>query len=762
MSESTKAVFVSYAREDAEAARRIADALKAFEVEVWFDEAGLEGGDAWDQKIRRQIKECSLFIPIISAQTQARREAYFRLEWKLAEERTHLMAEGTSFLLPIAIDDTAEDMALVPESFRRTQWTKLPRGVPNTSFVDRVRALLTHQQSHPSASAAPVVSQPARSRKKWPLVAAGLVLAVGASVLFWSRKPAASPTADAVRPAPASLPAAAEKSIAVLPFTNMSEDKDSGYFADGVHEDVLTDLANVGGLMVISRTSVMQYRGTTKSLRQIAAELGVAYVLEGSLRRAGNKVRVTGQLIDARTDRHIWAKTFDRDLTDIFAIQGELATEIAAALQAAISPLEQATLAARPTASMAAYELFMRARFLREAEGDTRDVISEVVSLLENAVQLDPQFADAWAGLAFARMFTYRRDVGSAEQLARARKELDTASRLAPNSFRVLWVQRQFYYSLEQEEERAKASEQIARLYPNRAETRIIMASEAWFAARWREALVDLEQAVTLDPRGLDTLNFALFYQLALRRYEKAEALWRVISGVRPLTEEKRWRQAINRFSQTGSVELGDALMATYTSEALHNDRRTVAYAASWYYLKGDAAAVIRLWQESGSNWRYSNQSSGFDLLSVATCYLKLGQRELALPLIRKNLDSLQAQLESQPDNWQARGDLALTHALLGETDAANRQLAKAETIARDLKNLTYRVNLQMYMACTLAWLGRKAESTDLIAATINQPAVYEIWRVQALRRSVHWWPLQGDPRFEALLDDPKNNAPLF
>ena len=147
MSASGQSVFISYAREDLAAARRIADALQAFEVEVWFDEAGLEGGDAWDQKIRRQIKACSLFIPVVSAQTQARREAYFRLEWKLAEERTHLMAEGTSFLLPIAIDDTPEESALVPESFRRTQWIRLPRGVPGTPFVDRVLALLEAQRS---------------------------------------------------------------------------------------------------------------------------------------------------------------------------------------------------------------------------------------------------------------------------------------------------------------------------------------------------------------------------------------------------------------------------------------------------------------------------------------------------------------------------------------------------------------------------------------------------------------------------------------
>ncbi len=590
-------------------------------------------------------------------------------------------------------------------------------------------------------------------------IALGLVAAVALGASYWLLKPkSVAPPSESPKPAPAIL----VPSIAVLPFTNMSDDKDNAYFADGIHEDILTHLANVGGLKVISRTSVSQYRQSTKSMRQIGAELGVSYILEGSVRRAETKVRVTGQLINAATDEHVWAKTYDRDLTDIFAIQAELATEIASALQIAITPQQKATLATPPTTSLQAYDYYMRARLMREDTGSTRDSLRESATLLENAVQLDPRFAEGWADLAFVYLQNYRLYQSASDQLAKAREALATAVRLEPKSLRVLATQRHFHFALDEVDLRIKASEQIARLYPNHVETRIIMASEAWAAGRWREALAETEQALSLDPRGIDTLIAAQSYQLSLRRYDQVEKLWRVIEGVRPLSEEMRWRQAMHRFTQSGSTETGDALLATYSEEALRSDPRTVANAAFWFYWKGDAAAMLRLWEESGANWRFSNQYSGFDLLSVATCLIKQGQRERAMPLVRKARDQLVAQVEQYPDSWRPTGDLAMALALLGEVDAADQQLAKMADLAQSTKNRSARGNIQMYMACTLAWLDRKTQAIGLVEKNINEPGIYEIWRVPEIRHGVLWWPLQGDPRLEALLRDPKNYAPLF
>jgi TolB-like protein len=335
---SLRAVFLSYAREDAPAAQRIADALQSNGVEVWLDQSELRGGDAWDQKIRRQIKECALFIPVISARTQSRGEGYFRLEWKLAVERTHLMAEGVPFLSPVVIDETTEAAAMVPAEFLRVQWARLPGALPTPQFVAQTRRLLDSPKIpvRPAAPSAAGGSLPGRRPGAWIALAAALaIIAVAVALVVTRRSPPAavepSATQAEAQEAPRA-PAVNAKSIAVLPFDNMSEDKENAFFADGVHEDVLTNLSFVKDLHVISRTSVMQYRATTKPVKQIGQELGVAYVLEGSVRREGNKVRVTGQLIDARTDEHVWAKAYDRDLTDIFAIQAELAQAIAEAL----------------------------------------------------------------------------------------------------------------------------------------------------------------------------------------------------------------------------------------------------------------------------------------------------------------------------------------------------------------------------------------------------------------------------------------------
>ena len=255
---SARAVFLSYAHEDAESVRRIADALRAFGVEVWFDQNELRGGDSWDAKIRTQIRSCTLCVPVISATTQARGEGYFRREWKIAVERTHDMASGVPFLLPVVIDDTPQNAALVPDEFQRVQWTRLAKGVPTPEFVQQVKKLLEGKAVHVGASLddARGRSQAAPLQKKsvpgWTWGAAAAVIVAVVAGIMLLRQPALAPAIPApssLLPAPAAAPPApmqavlplkADKSIAVLPFTNMSEDKDSAFFTDGMHEDILT------------------------------------------------------------------------------------------------------------------------------------------------------------------------------------------------------------------------------------------------------------------------------------------------------------------------------------------------------------------------------------------------------------------------------------------------------------------------------------------------------------------------------------------
>src|ERR1700678_1569315 len=352
---SNRAVFLSYAREDATAAGRIADALRGFGIEVWLDQSELRGGDAWDSKIRRQIRECALFIAVISRTTQGRGAGYCRREWKLAVERTHDMAVGMPFLIPVVVDETAESEAIAPDEFMRVQWTRLKGGAPTPQFAELVKRLLDSPRQ-PSPAERPAgrtasAGMPAKGISKTVMGLAVLAGIAVAAALFLVSRPRTEEATAAKAPVAEAKPAAApsEKSVAVLPFENMSADKDNAFFADGVQEDVITSLSKVRELKVISRASVLAYRDTAnRNLRKIASELGVATVLEGSVRRDGTKVRVTAQLVDARTDENLWAEAYDRDVSDIFAVQAEIAQEIAGALKANLTDSERALITSRP------------------------------------------------------------------------------------------------------------------------------------------------------------------------------------------------------------------------------------------------------------------------------------------------------------------------------------------------------------------------------------------------------------------------------
>jgi hypothetical protein len=278
VTEPSHAVFLSYASQDAEAALKICEALRAAGIQVWFDLSELRGGDAWDQSIRKQIKTCALFIPVISHATHDRREAYFRLEWKLAVDRSHLMDAGMAFLLPVVIDDTRDDDERVPERFREVQWTRLPGGVTPESFVEHVRRLLTGEPAQGpegTASAAARVSAAPSTRKPglpfWRSKAAllatigVLVLALGylaANRLVLSKRGAEVGAASA--PAAQSAPATAfnppPHSIAVLPFVNLSGDKEQEYFSDGLTEELLNSLSEINELQVAARTSSFSFK----------------------------------------------------------------------------------------------------------------------------------------------------------------------------------------------------------------------------------------------------------------------------------------------------------------------------------------------------------------------------------------------------------------------------------------------------------------------------------------------------------------------
>jgi TolB-like protein/Tfp pilus assembly protein PilF len=433
MNQGSRAVFLSYVSEDGETAQRICATLRAAGIEVWLDKSELRGGDAWDRNIRRQIRECALFVPIISTNSQARPEGYFRLEWDLADQRTHLMGRNRAFIVPVCIDTTPEREADVPDSFLTVQWTRLPGGEASPAFSERIRRLLSPESSPASdrarsaASAVPsdaAVAQPLTRRRMGMLygaIAAAAALTLG--YLAFERLIGFGPHA----------PSAA--SIAVLPLANESGEAGQQYFSDGISEDLITALSQFPGLKVIGRASAFKFRDSKEDSRSIGAELGVAHLLEGSVRRSGEMVRVSAELIDAADGSTQWSERYDRPYKDLFALQDEITHAVAVALRAKLLPAEHAAEQSEhpPGGSLEAYNALLQGRFydLRQTEVDNRKAIEAYT----RAIELDPHYALAWSSLS--RSWTglgqeFLEGTPAQEAYAKARAAAEHALALAP------------------------------------------------------------------------------------------------------------------------------------------------------------------------------------------------------------------------------------------------------------------------------------------------------------------------------------------
>ncbi|HUL54030.1 MAG TPA: TIR domain-containing protein [Opitutaceae bacterium] len=537
MSDSpTGAVFISYASQDAAAARKIREALRAAGVEVWFDENELVGGDAWDLKIRGQIKRCALFVPVISANTQARREGYFRIEWKLAAQRSHAIADGTPFVLPVVIDATRNMDALVPEEFRAVQCTRLPGGECPAAFGERVKELLRGDPvAIGSAAGAPLGPAPAtdkrpRRRRLAPAVIGGVVVVTALAALLWrSSHHLESPgeTVPALPPAPDRAPAVAnEKSLAVLAFTNLSGDKENEYFSDGISEELGNVLARVPGLTVCGRASAFYFKGRAVPISDIARQLGVAYVVAGSVQRSGVRVRITAQLINAASGFTVWSsEPLTRELKDIFAVQDEIAGLIAKSLSLTMG------VASGPakTVDPEAYRLVLEGRYfwnLRTEEGLTR-----AEAAFGRAIAIEPRFAEAHAGLAgvcvIRAQYTFLDGLGGdpAADLERASAEALRATQLdptLPDGFAALGY---VYLMSGKMEESERQFQSALALAPNSALTRDWHGLLEASCGRLDGGLAEFEKAAEIDPLWFINLQMMAWLLRRSQRWEQALAM---------------------------------------------------------------------------------------------------------------------------------------------------------------------------------------------------------------------------------------------
>ena len=533
MTEPSHTVFLSYASQDAEPAQKICETLRAAGIEVFLDQSELRGGDAWDQKIRHEIHDCALFIPIVSQHTQERLEGYFRHEWNLAIERTHHMAQQKPFLVPVVADGTGDQEAFVPDAFRAVQWTRLPGGETPPAFIERIKRLLSPELSPMSAvSGATVIREPVRATwRSKPVLLAIVALVVFAALTvvavdrFWISKHVATSTAFAPPP----------HSIAVLPFVNLSGDKEQEYFSDGLTEELLNSLSEINELQVAARTSAFSFKGTNTDIGTIARKLNVGAVLEGSVRRSEHTIRITAQLINAFTGFHLWSKTYDRDLGDVLKLQAEIATSVASALKVTLRGDVAAKVELGGTHNPAAFDAYLRGGKALSSTHEAKDLPAAIAAYTE-AIRLDPHYALAFAGRSIALS-----DVaavtpaavreGFAKAQADARQALALAPDLAQAHLALAFVSQIGNLDFTQ------ASEEYDRalaLAPGNAQVLRISGAFAADMGHFDAALAAIRRAVVLDPlaRGSHhALGRALY---AARRYEEAVAAFAEVISLDP------------------------------------------------------------------------------------------------------------------------------------------------------------------------------------------------------------------------------------
>jgi TolB-like protein/class 3 adenylate cyclase/Tfp pilus assembly protein PilF len=557
-----------------------------------------------------------------------------------------------------------------------------------------------------------------------------------------------------------SVPAAPIKSIAVLPFQNLSEEKASAFFADGVQDEILTYLTKIADLKVISRTSVLQYKsGVARNLREIAQQLGVANVVEGSVQRSGNRVRVNAQLVDARNDAHLWAQTYDRDLADVFAIQSEIAKAIADQLQAKLSPNEKKAIEQPPTTDLAAFDLYSRAKslLLTASLTATSDPDRQkAIELLNEAVKRDPSFFDAYCQLAFAheQVYAVRESDHTPDRLALAEAALQAATRLRPDAAETHLARAQYLYYGLRDYAGARAELEIARrALPNDPRLFELTGYILRRRGQQEEGLQNLQRAAELDPRNLVTLQqIAFSYQLLGRYAEAIAAMDRALAIVPDNVESRANRAEYELFWKADTRPLHqmiDAILAQAPSAI-------TSVADNWFdcaLAERDPAAVKRALVTMGNNACWGENaivlSHRFGEGLLARMTKDEARARTAFEAARAEQEKI---VHAQPDYGPALCVLGLIDAALGRKDLALDEGRRAIALTPLEKDVYNGSNVLQYFAITAAWAGEKELALQQLEAGLRAPVASLMMSYGALKLFPIWDPLRGDPRFEKIV----------
>jgi serine/threonine-protein kinase len=545
---------------------------------------------------------------------------------------------------------------------------------------------------------------------------------------------------------------APEKSIAVLPFENLSSNKENAYFADGVQDEILTDLAKIADLKVISRSSVMQYRsGLPRNLREIGRQLGVSHLLEGSVQRAAGKVRVNAQLIDARTDAHLWAQTYDRDLADIFAIQSDIARSIAEQLEAKLAPEEKARIVQQPTANPEAYLFYMQANQLAHVAASKQDAL-DAENLYTRAIALDPKFAlaEARASIWNGQIYFMGRQL---MRKNRARAQAEEALRLAPDLGEAHLALGLCYYRLDGDYEKALHELDIASAaLPNNSEILNFSGYIYRRQGRWREALAVFQRARELDPRtaafaGIpDTLRLLRRWTAASKAYQHGLELEpQLADGWLGLTQ--------TQFSQNQDP-IGARASLDRLPEAMKG--KPVIIVDRWDY-----SMLARDYVAAGKAIPNLNRSvAEFPVVEATQFYeacvaFAAGDRERAHGLFEKVRPLYESGARDHPDDPTFHAALGKLYALLGQKEDAVREGNRAVALCPESKDALSGPAFETNLAFIYAQSGEVKQAVALLTHLLTTPAA-EGATLARLRLSWEWDALRQDPSFQALITGPE------
>jgi TolB-like protein/Tfp pilus assembly protein PilF len=544
-----------------------------------------------------------------------------------------------------------------------------------------------------------------------------------------------------------------DKSIAVLPFENLSDDKANAYFADGIQDDVLTNLSKIGDLKVISRTSVMPYRGKASNVREIGKALGVATILEGSVRRIGNQVRVNVQLINAENDEHIWAEDYDRDLTDVFAIQTDLAQKIVRELQAKLSPAEKAQIERRPTENGEAYLAFVQAKNLACAVTDF-DKLKQSEQLYERAVQLDPNFALAIARSSLLQSWIVHTFDRTSERREKARALAERALQLQPDLPEAhLAVGFSYYYGDNNYDAALREFEIAQRGLPNESEAYLAIGAIQRRQGKWAESTANLEKAVSLNPKDIWPLqNLAFNYQV-MRNYDVANQTIDRALALDPTAFELLAVKSKLAVAGKGDFSVAEKAFETVKSVPMTNEQKlkTAAVRADVFLLERKPSEALQEAENLPDDLAATHPGAlGGKFYVIGLARKALHDEVGARAAFVKAKGAVEEQLKRSPDDADSHIQLAKVLAQLKEKDSALAEARRATELQPESKDAFGGPEIMEGVAQVHAILGENGRAIEILDGLLSRPSAVT---VQSLKVNPIWDPLRNDPGFQALLN---------